>query len=271
MGDMDIPLYPAETLWSDFSDEFALTAPASTSEFMSSRPGAAQAAPAPARLLVRARGSSRHRCAQAAVPPPPASLSGGYAAAFMGGNVGIGTASPSGAFTVKAPGSGTYVNTNMIGLNSSSTEMFAMNAESSGYSLYDKNTGSWVLGLRQVAGNVGIGNTSPSYTLQVNGSVAGTSAYVNTSDLRHKKNIQPLDAGLNEVEQLRPVTFEWKDDMLNQSIDGKVIHCPLEPFMQGKQIGLIAQDVEKILPSVVVTEANAEKTKGMNMPNLSPC
>ncbi|MHB8267489.1 tail fiber domain-containing protein [Bradyrhizobium sp.] len=128
--------------------------------------------------------------------------------------------------------------------------------------------------------NVGIANTSPSYTLQVNGSVAGTSAYVNTSDMRLKKNILPLDIGLNIVTQLKPVTFEWKDEAVKRlrstGADGKPLKLPVEdrgrydPAMQGKQIGFIAQDVEKILPSVIVTEPNAEKTKGMKYSELIP-
>jgi endosialidase-like protein len=119
--------------------------------------------------------------------------------------------------------------------------------------------------------NVGIDTLTPSYTLQVNGSVAGTSAYVNTSDIRYKKNIQPLDVGLKEVTQLKPVTFEWKDDILiSHPFHGKAIPRPLEPAMQGQQIGFIAQDVEKILPSVVITENNAENTKGMKYSELIP-
>jgi hypothetical protein len=105
----------------------------------------------------------------------------------------------------------------------------------------------------------------------VNGSVAGTSAYVNTSDIRYKKNIQPLEVGLKEVTQLKPVMFEWKDDILiSHPFHGKAIPRPLELAMQGKQMGFVAQDVEKILPSVIVTEANDEKTKGMKYSELIP-
>jgi hypothetical protein len=115
------------------------------------------------------------------------------------------------------------------------------------------------------AGNVGVGITSASYTLQVNGSVAGTSAYVNTSDKRLKNNIQDLDAGLNEVMQLKPVRFEWADAaFVRYGKQRPLTACErraADPAMQGKQIGFIAQDVEKVLPSVVVTEPNADKTK----------
>ena len=105
-------------------------------------------------------------------------------------------------------------------------------------------------------GSVGIATTSPSYTLHVNGSVAGTSAYVNLSDIRHKKNIKPLNIGLKEIQQLRPVIFEWK--------------APKDHGMEGHQIGFVAQEVEKVLPSVVVTENNDEKTKGMKYTEIIP-
>jgi Chaperone of endosialidase len=80
-----------------------------------------------------------------------------------------------------------------------------------------------------------------------------------------------LEVGLKEVTQLKPVTFEWKDDILiSHPFHGKAIPRPLEPAMQGQQIGFIAQDVEKIVPSVVITENNTEKTKGMKYSEFIP-
>lgn len=95
-------------------------------------------------------------------------------------------------------------------------------------------------------GSVGIGTATPSYTLHVNGSVAGTSAYNNLSDARLKKNVVPLTAGLALIGQLRPVRFEWR--RTSERAVGKDINLPAE-----KQIGFIAQDLNTVLPEAVST------------------
>lgn len=113
-------------------------------------------------------------------------------------------------------------------------------------SIYDYGTSSVVFSILKSNGYIGIGTTSPSYTLHVNGSVAGTSAYNNLSDARLKKNIIPLTAGLALIAELQPVRFEWRD--VSERSVGKDIDLTAE-----EQIGFIAQDLNTVLPEAVST------------------
>ena len=83
-------------------------------------------------------------------------------------------------------------------------------------------------------GNVGIGTSSPSEKLTVNGNVLAA-AYFYSSDANLKTNIRQLE-GLKTISALRGVSFDWK-------ADGR------------KDVGLIAQDVEKVLPELVATDS----------------
>lgn len=60
------------------------------------------------------------------------------------------------------------------------------------------------------------------------------------SDIRLKKNIVPFTNALNSVKALQGVKFDWKTE-----------EYPTMGFSKNKQIGLIAQEVEKVLPEVV--------------------
>ncbi|MCP4259042.1 MAG: hypothetical protein GY774_16275 [Planctomycetes bacterium] len=107
------------------------------------------------------------------------------------------------------------------------------------------------------AGNVGIGTTSPSYKLHVNGTAYATGAAGALSDIRHKKNVQPIsDGALKIINGLRPVTYEWKN--------------PVDSGMEGTQIGFIAQEVEKFLPEVVITQDDEDKTKALKYNEFIP-
>ncbi|RYZ76774.1 MAG: tail fiber domain-containing protein, partial [Proteobacteria bacterium] len=86
------------------------------------------------------------------------------------------------------------------------------------------------------SGSVGIGNTAPSEKLEVSGNVKATS-FISTSDIRLKKNVVKTP-GLDFVRQLTGVTWQWKST--NQT-----------------DAGVIAQDVERVMPYAVVTD---EKT-----------
>ena len=65
------------------------------------------------------------------------------------------------------------------------------------------------------------------------------------SDYRLKKNIEPIESALDKVLSMTGVNFEWKSkEEGNDHFAGGT----------GKRIGLIAQDVEKVVPEVVFQE-----------------
>jgi len=66
---------------------------------------------------------------------------------------------------------------------------------------------------------------------------------ITTSDRREKKNITDLNYGLKEVLQLRPVTYKWKEE--------KVGRGKLKGIDKREILGLIAQEVQQIIPEVV--------------------
>ena len=108
------------------------------------------------------------------------------------------------------------------------------------------------------AGNVGIGTTEPNYLLDVNGTISGTGVAGALSDARHKNNIENLKYGLDEVLQLRPVNFRWNAEKVADS------------GMSGVQLGLIAQEVEGVLPEVVLTAPDQSQTKSIKYSALIP-
>jgi hypothetical protein len=104
--------------------------------------------------------------------------------------------------------------------------------------------------------NVGIGTTNPTYMLHVNGSVAGQGPYNALSDGRLKRDIESLGYGLDTIMKLRPVGFNW----ITQDQEWKKQH----------QIGLIAQEVEPVVPEAVTTANDELKTKSLAYGGLVP-
>ncbi len=70
------------------------------------------------------------------------------------------------------------------------------------------------------------------------------------SDASLKKNTSTVSSPLEKISQLKGVSFEWKNPE-----ESDIEHHP-----QGKDIGVIAQDVEKVFPELVhnikVTDKN---------------
>lgn len=76
---------------------------------------------------------------------------------------------------------------------------------------------------------------------------------INTSDIREKSSITPLSYGLTEVMALRPVSYLWK-----------------EYPEQGRKLGLVAQEVQTVVPEVVVdTEWNTDEESGQTTAQAS--
>lgn len=67
--------------------------------------------------------------------------------------------------------------------------------------------------------------------------VAAGTTFVNASDGRFKRDITPLAAGLDELLRLKPASYAWKTD----------------DTAAAPHYGFIAQDVQSVLPNLVVT------------------
>jgi hypothetical protein len=96
--------------------------------------------------------------------------------------------------------------------------------------------------------NVGIGITIPEYKLDVNGNIRAIST-IYPSDRRFKIEITPISKAIDKINALQGVTYRWNRNAF-----------PEKDFSETKQIGLIAQDVEKILPEVVHTDNDGYKS-----------
>lgn len=87
------------------------------------------------------------------------------------------------------------------------------------------------------AANIGMSLTSAG-TLLISGDIG---AFASISDRRLKTNVTDIspESALETVKTLRPVTFNWKDDIFNQARRGEF------------DSGFIAQEVEEVIPHAV--------------------
>ena len=88
------------------------------------------------------------------------------------------------------------------------------------------------------------------YTLDGTGyaCVATKTAWNFSSDRRLKKNIKSIENGLEVVEKLNPVKFDFKNDKRNDSYES----------------GFIAQEVKEVIPQAITEDENGYLSLGMN-------
>lgn len=133
-----------------------------------------------------------------------------------------------------------------------------------------------VVGTVALSGQTGIGTASPSANLHVSGNTlftgniivdtdntydmgSTTKAFKNiyaytyniASDRRFKQNIHELEKGLKEISQLKPVSYQYKNDK-----------------EQRQRLGLIAQETANIIPEAV--SKNNEGYMSINYTELTP-
>jgi len=97
-------------------------------------------------------------------------------------------------------------------------------------------------GTLDVTGNASFTNISASGTLNVTGDI--TAFY--SSDKRLKENIKKIENPLDKLENINGYTFDW--------IEKEGIHSN-----KGHDIGVIAQEIEEVLPEVTTTRDNGYK------------
>lgn len=95
-----------------------------------------------------------------------------------------------------------------------------------------------------------------------NGYVYGIS-FQTSSDRNLKKNITPINNALEKVIRAQGVTFEWEKEkdiekISNASDDKEGVEK--QNFPEGIQYGVIAQDIEKIIPEIVLTDIKGYKS-----------
>jgi len=184
---------------------------------------------------------------------PNANTFTNYFTISSGGNVGIGTTSPSGLLHVRhnanryfvytsignievygpeSGNDGNYVRLgasyNQLGLYASNTMYF--NTSSTGGYVFGQDSSEKVRITGD--GNVGIGTTSPSEKLHVIGKILASDNITAYSDARIKKNILTIENALEKVKKLRGVSYTRIDN-------------------EETNIGVIAQEVREVIPEVV--------------------
>ncbi len=142
------------------------------------------------------------------------------------GNVGIGTSSPAQNLHISAS-----TDTRIALENTSNHRYDLVSGDSGEFRIWDTAVGER---LRIASnGNVGIGTSSPSSKLHVNGDITATGNVTAYSDIRLKDNIEKIDDALSKVSLLSGYTFDRTD-----------VDTP-------RQTGVISQEVQAVLPEAV--------------------
>ena len=95
------------------------------------------------------------------------------------------------------------------------------------------------------------------YTILIYGDAWASGGSWLSSDLRYKKNIKTYENALNTIMQCRGVSYDWRVD-----------EYPQQRFSDSRQLGFIAQEVEKVVPDLV--KEGPDGFKGLEYTKFTP-
>ena len=90
--------------------------------------------------------------------------------------------------------------------------------------------------------------TAPTEKLSVVGNICATGTITASqagcgSDIRWKKNIEPIKNSLNNILLLKGIYYDWKTE-----------EFPEKQFSTNRQLGFIAQEMQKVYPELIITD-----------------
>jgi hypothetical protein len=126
----------------------------------------------------------------------------------------------------------------------------AMTSSTSGATVAAFRTGSYD-GASNVMNFYNAGNGVMGRITATNGNSGTAVTYTATSDYRLKENITPIENGLERLNNLNPVKFDWKDTGVSSE-------------------GFIAHEAQEVFPDAVTGEKDGEKLQGMDYGRITP-
>jgi hypothetical protein len=129
------------------------------------------------------------------------------------------------------------------------TEVWAIYKEGTTNDLRFYHGGSNKIWIRGGTGNVGIGGDPSASKLYVNGLACGTSSWGICSDRKFKRDIQNVTGAIEKVMGLRGISFLWRSEEYED-----------KNFDTGRHYGVVAQEIEEVLPEVVMGEPGDDKS-----------
>ena len=99
--------------------------------------------------------------------------------------------------------------------------------------------------------SIGVGTAASGTSGEIRATEDVTAFY--SSDASLKENVTNIENAIDKVKQMRGVEFDWKQDYLDAK-GGEDDY-----FVRKHDVGVIAQEVEQVLPEVVATRENGIK------------